>query len=83
MSLAALFPAARAAAPSVQRAPGDRAPPLSRRERPKQFLDLLGTGRSLIQWTYQRFKHICPQENIFFIIKIFNINLKYRMEKSI
>jgi mannose-1-phosphate guanylyltransferase len=46
---------------------GSRFWPESRTAKPKQFLDLLGTGRSLIQWTYQRFKHICPKENIFFI----------------
>jgi mannose-1-phosphate guanylyltransferase len=47
---------------------GSRFWPESRTNLPKQFLDLLGTGRTLIQWTYQRFKHICPQENIYFII---------------
>ncbi len=31
---------------------------------PKQFLDILGTGRSLIQQTYDRFTKICPPENI-------------------
>jgi mannose-1-phosphate guanylyltransferase len=46
---------------------GSRFWPVSRTKHPKQFIDILGTGRSLIQWTYQRFKHICPQENIYFI----------------
>ena len=46
---------------------GSRFWPESRTAKPKQFLDLLGTGRTLIQWTYQRFRHICPQENIYFI----------------
>lgn len=46
---------------------GSRFWPESRTSFPKQFIDILGTGRSLIQWTYQRFKHICPQENIYFI----------------
>ncbi|HEY1030949.1 MAG TPA: mannose-1-phosphate guanylyltransferase [Flavipsychrobacter sp.] len=46
---------------------GSRFWPVSRTGYPKQFIDILGTGRSLIQWTYQRFKHICPQENIYFI----------------
>jgi mannose-1-phosphate guanylyltransferase len=46
---------------------GSRFWPVSRTHYPKQFLDLLGTGRSLIQWTYSRFKHICPKENIYFI----------------
>jgi mannose-1-phosphate guanylyltransferase len=46
---------------------GSRFWPESRVHHPKQFLDLLGTGKSLIQWTYNRFKNICPRENIFFI----------------
>jgi mannose-1-phosphate guanylyltransferase len=46
---------------------GSRFWPVSRTKYPKQFLDLLGTGRSLIQWTYSRFQHICPKENIYFI----------------
>jgi mannose-1-phosphate guanylyltransferase len=46
---------------------GSRFWPVSRTKNPKQFHDLLGTGRSLIQWTYHRFKNICPQENIYFI----------------
>lgn len=46
---------------------GSRFWPVSRTKYPKQFLDLLGTGKSLIQWTYNRFKNICPKENIYFI----------------
>ncbi len=46
---------------------GSRFWPESRTHYPKQFLDLLGTGKSLIQWTYNRSKHICPKENIYFI----------------
>jgi mannose-1-phosphate guanylyltransferase len=32
---------------------------------PKQFLDILGTGKTLIQQTYERFLKVCPKENIF------------------
>ena len=46
---------------------GSRFWPESRVNLPKQFLDLLGTGKSLIQWTYKRFEKIVPKENIFFI----------------
>ncbi len=46
---------------------GSRFWPESRVGLPKQFLDLLGSGRSLIQWTYHRFKSICPAENIYII----------------
>ena len=46
---------------------GSRFWPLSRREKPKQFLDILGTGETLIQQTYRRFKSICPEKNIFVV----------------
>ena len=38
---------------------GTRLYPLSTAEKPKQFLDLLGVGKTLIQLTYERFKN-CP-----------------------
>lgn len=46
---------------------GSRFWPESRNNYPKQFLDILGTGKSLIQWTFERFQNICPKENIFII----------------
>ncbi len=46
---------------------GSRFWPVSKTRMPKQFLDMLGVGRTLIQSTYDRFKHIIPQENIFII----------------
>jgi mannose-1-phosphate guanylyltransferase len=46
---------------------GSRFWPLSRREKPKQFLDILGTGETLIQQTYRRFKSTCPAKNIFVV----------------
>ncbi|GHE51609.1 mannose-1-phosphate guanylyltransferase [Roseivirga thermotolerans] len=46
---------------------GSRFWPYSRANKPKQFLDVLGTGRSLIQMTYDRFLNICPNENIYVI----------------
>lgn len=46
---------------------GSRFWPLSRTDKPKQFLDILGTGKSLIQLTFDRFSKIVPQENIFFV----------------
>ncbi|OFX23653.1 MAG: mannose-1-phosphate guanylyltransferase [Bacteroidetes bacterium GWA2_31_9b] len=46
---------------------GSRFWPLSRSNKPKQFLDILGTGRSLLQMTFDRFKTICPVENIFVV----------------
>ncbi|MDR2057541.1 MAG: mannose-1-phosphate guanylyltransferase [Dysgonamonadaceae bacterium] len=44
---------------------GSRFWPFSRETRPKQFLDFFGTGRSLLQQTFDRFKQIIPTENIF------------------
>ena len=39
---------------------GTRLYPLSTAEKPKQFLDLLGSGKTLIQMTYERFKAVDP-----------------------
>ncbi len=46
---------------------GSRFWPYSRSYRPKQFLDVLDTGESLIQMTNNRFKNICPQENVYVV----------------
>ncbi len=46
---------------------GSRFWPASRTSRPKQFLDILDVGKSLLQLTYERFLHLCPQENIFIV----------------
>ena len=34
---------------------------------PKQFIDILGTGKTLIQQTYDRFLKVCPKENIYVV----------------
>lgn len=44
---------------------GSRFWPVSRTKLPKQFIDMLGTGKTLIQTTYDRFRKVIPQENIF------------------
>ncbi|MBS1567918.1 MAG: NTP transferase domain-containing protein [Bacteroidetes bacterium] len=46
---------------------GSRFWPMSRTRRPKQFLDFLGTGRTLIQQTFDRFLPLCPPERIFVV----------------
>ncbi|MEI7897067.1 MAG: mannose-1-phosphate guanylyltransferase [bacterium] len=46
---------------------GARFWPMSRTTHPKQFIDILGTGETLIQQTYKRFKRICPKENIYIV----------------
>ena len=38
--------------------------PYSREDRPKQFIDFLGTGRSLLQMSYDRILPVVPKENI-------------------
>jgi len=43
---------------------GSRFWPVSRTERPKQFLDILNTGKTLIQHTYERFRRFVRPENI-------------------
>lgn len=46
---------------------GSRFWPFSKEQKPKQFLDFFGTGRSLLQSTFDRFKKIAPIENIFIV----------------
>jgi len=41
--------------------------PYSRNSKPKQFLDVLGTGRTLLQSTLDRFLPLCPVENIYVV----------------
>jgi len=46
---------------------GSRLFPISTPERPKQFIDLLKTGKTLIQMTIERFLPICPIENFWVV----------------
>lgn len=46
---------------------GSRFWPMSRSSHPKQFIDILGTGKSLLQQTYERFSNLCPDENIYVV----------------
>ena len=43
---------------------GSRFWPMSKVTFPKQFLDILGTGETLIQKTFNRLQRVCPTENI-------------------
>ena len=52
---------------------GSRFWPASREARPKQFLDILGVGKSLIQLTYDRAIEMVPKENILILT-----NKKYK-----
>ena len=46
---------------------GSRFWPMSTTDRPKQFIDVLGVGRSLLQLTLDRFKGICAPENVWIV----------------
>lgn len=46
---------------------GTRFWPYSRNAKPKQFLDVLGTGKSLLQSTFERYLLICSPENIWIV----------------
>lgn len=46
---------------------GSRFWPISSEELPKQFLDILGCGRTLIQLTLERFNGLIPKENVWVV----------------
>jgi mannose-1-phosphate guanylyltransferase len=52
---------------------GSRFWPFSRTDKPKQFLDFFGTGKSLLQMTVDRFTPLVPAENILIVT-----NVQYR-----
>ncbi len=54
---------------------GSRFWPYSRVKKPKQFLDALNTGSTLIQQTYERFLNVCPKENIFIVTNVNYVDL--------
>jgi mannose-1-phosphate guanylyltransferase len=62
---------------------GSRFWPMSRTAHPKQFLDILGTGQTLLQQTYNRFVRLCPKENIFIVTNDSYIDLVKEQIKGI
>ena len=46
---------------------GTRFWPISRSSYPKQFIDILGVGKTLLQQTFDRFVKVCPIENIYIV----------------
>lgn len=54
---------------------GSRFWPVSRVSHPKQFLDILGTGKTLIQQTFDRFARLVPAENIYVVTADEYVNL--------
>ena len=49
---------------------GSRFWPVSRNAKPKQFLDILGVGKSFLQQTYERFSRIMPKDNILIVTSV-------------
>ncbi|MEG2792026.1 MAG: mannose-1-phosphate guanylyltransferase [Odoribacter sp.] len=49
---------------------GSRFWPMSTPEKPKQFIDVLGTGRTLLQLTVDRFTGICPVKNVWVVTSV-------------
>lgn len=49
---------------------GSRFWPVSRNDRPKQFLDFFGTGKSLLQMTVDRFRPLVPLENMLIVTNV-------------
>ncbi len=54
---------------------GARFWPMSKTATPKQFIDILGDGTSLIQKTFKRFQQICPKENIYIVSNLLYLDL--------
>ena len=46
---------------------GARFWPMSKTSKPKQFIDILGIGKTLIQMTFDRLCRICPPENVYIV----------------
>ncbi len=49
---------------------GSRFWPKSRTSYPKQFIDILNSGKTLIQWTYERYAQFIPKENIYIVTSV-------------
>ncbi|NLA25152.1 MAG: mannose-1-phosphate guanylyltransferase [Bacteroidales bacterium] len=62
---------------------GSRFWPLSTTNKPKQFLDILNTGRSLLQQTYDRFVKIIPAENILIVTGVEYVEIVHEQLPSI
>lgn len=46
---------------------GTRFWPFSRSTNPKQFHDVLGVGKTMLQQTFERFADLCPVENVYIV----------------
>lgn len=59
---------------------GSRFWPMSTVQRPKQFLDVLGIGKSLLRMTFERLLHTAPAENIYIVT---NANYAYLVKEQL
>lgn len=62
---------------------GSRFWPMSKSDFPKQFLDILGTGETLLQQTFRRFLNSCPAKNIYVVTSKQYKELVYKQLKDI
>jgi mannose-1-phosphate guanylyltransferase len=62
---------------------GSRFWPMSRTDFPKQFLDILGLGKTLIQQTFDRYRELVPLENIYVITAEEYVNIVKKQLKDI
>ncbi len=62
---------------------GSRFWPMSRTSHPKQFMDILGTGETLLQQTYNRFLRLCPKENIYIVTNDSYVGLVQEQIKNV
>lgn len=54
---------------------GSRFWPMSRVKKPKQFIDVMSTGETLLQAAYRRALRICPRENIYVVTSISYVDM--------
>ena len=54
---------------------GSRFWPMSQADNPKQFIDILGTGQSMLQTTFARMEMLCRRENIIIVTSAAHANI--------
>jgi mannose-1-phosphate guanylyltransferase len=52
--------------------------PIASPSRPKQFLDIMGSGESMLQTTFRRMERVCPRENIIIVSSRADIETVHR-----
>ena len=62
---------------------GSRFWPMSTPEFPKQFVDVIGCGKSMIQMTVERFEPICPMENFWVVTGATYVDIAHEQLPSI